>query len=159
MASRVTPQAATTRNVRVTNVYHTTHYGGWNYHPYTSDPFHPMLTGYLLGRLGNPSYYGGTRDWIYANYDTMDPIRREELFGENAQLRADIIRMRANSVPVSPVVLDGVDPDLVYNDSAAQTLYTPVHTGLSFWRVLGWLGVISLGVALIYFVFNVEVTK
>ena len=156
VTSRVTPEYASTRNTRVTNVYVNRSYGGWSYHPYQSDPFHPMLTGYLLGRLSQPTYYGGTRDWVYANYDTMDPIRREELFRENAQLRNDIARMRANSVPVQQVSLGGMDPDLLYNDQAAQTLYVPVRSDPSFWRVMGWITLIGMVGFLLWAIFNVK---
>ena len=144
VASRVTPQAASTRTTRVTNVYFNRSYGGWSYHTYHSDPFHPMLTGYLLGRLSDPSYYDRTRDWVYRNYDTMDPVRREELLRENQRLRDDIRHMRETGAVVGDVDL-GVDPDLLYNDDAAQTLYQhPSLFWADFWwlmRMMFWIGV------------------
>jgi hypothetical protein len=89
----------------------------------------------------------------------MDPIRREELFRENAQLRADIAQMRANSVAVQNASLNGVDPDLMYNDQVAQTLYVPVNRGVSFWQVLGWIALIGFLVFVVWVVFTVEILK
>jgi hypothetical protein len=154
VAAKVTPAQQSTRTARSTRVYIYRDYGNWHYHTYSNDPFNPMLTGYLLAKLTEPSYAPYASRYVYNHWYEFDPVRREELLRENGALRAQLASYEAQGMPRdASYVMPGVDADLVYNDQAATRLYTPVYAGPSLLKVFIVIVAVAGVASVVYFVF------
>lgn len=113
-----------------------------------NDGFSPWFWLWLMDR---PHY----RDqWVYHNYDRMDPARLAELKRNDADLDNRLRALEAQGVKRDPsYVPPEVDRDLVYSDDQVKRVYEDKNTSRIPW---GWIffGIAMLGLG--YFVFFVR---
>jgi hypothetical protein len=123
---------------------------GSRYQPtYYHDSFSPFLMGYLTSSALNSQQRAM---WVYNHQSDMDSARYQQLLASDANLRAEIERLKASNAPVDasyvpPGMAD--NPDLMYDKSFVDA-HRPKDSGISVWWML--LGITAIG-GVVYLVF------
>lgn len=89
-------------------------YGGYYGSPvYYNDYFSPFLFGYLMSDAMNSHQRAM---WMYHHRSDMDDARYQAMLAKDAQLEAEIAKLKAQNVAVDPnYAPEGMDQDLMYN--------------------------------------------
>ena len=102
-------------------------------------------------------------DWIYNHQANIDQARLNDMYAQNAALRAQVAAMQTQHVAVNPgYVPSGIDPDLMYSQeyvnaavNPTEVVYTQpapvIHHHVSFLSVLLWLFLIVFIIVAILF--------
>lgn len=100
-----------------TNVYN----GGMSYG--FNDHFSPFLMGWMFSEVMN------THDralWMYHHEHDMDSARYREMLAKDAQLEAEIAKLKAENIAKDPSYVPEKmkdDPDLMYSEDYVKTVY------------------------------------
>ena len=121
------PEKYEQRTTRVEHHYHN-HYGD-RYGYYRSQPFIDVGGGYsALFWYAMMDWNAQRRaEWLYHHQNVVN----QQLFNEqmqNAQLKAEVERLKASNVSINPNYVDSEfkdDPDLMYDDSYVAATYNP----------------------------------
>jgi len=144
------------RPTRVEHHYHHTY--GDRYGYYRSQPYVYVGGGYspLFWYAMMDWDYHRRAEWLYHNQHLVNQsLYAEQL--QNAQLRAEIDRLRAENIPINHNYVDPEfkdNQDLMYSDDFVDAAYNPTTTSnnFAFW-VIAWIAISSLVGLGIYFVF------
>ncbi len=100
-----------------------TFYQNYNNRPVIvyNDCYHPMWNYWLLSQSLDVMSM-----WCYHHQASMDQARLNEMYAQNAGLRARVAALEAQKITRDPTYMPpNVDPDLAYNDSYVNAVYNP----------------------------------
>lgn len=160
LRSRLNEQRWVNRDQRESTFYHS--YSGRPIVVY-NDCYHPYWNYWLLSQSLDI-----TAMWCYHHQASMDQARLNEMYAQNAGLRAKVAALEAQKLARDPTYMPpNVDPDLAYNDAYVNAAFNPhpkiitqyeYHTGPSALTILLWIFVyvpmtIFVILTIFYFVF------
>lgn len=152
------------RKQRVEHHYHR-HYGS-RYDSYRNRPYIDVGGGYSTLFWWSMLDWQLDRQamWLYHHQNTVNQQLYAETLAQNANLKAEVDKLKANNVAVDPNYVDNEykdNPDLMYSDEYVEAVYNPTtkannpRLGLAF-AILFGLAVVAI---LIYVVFFHQFTR